>query len=189
MRKAFLLLISLAGCGGAAAPGVELAPTSGGGMRGGALAESSPVPPQRPEAPARPAVPPVVETTDALLERSLQWVELRGRLVVVERPKGPTGVTLTEIVLDDGLHVILAYGSPPEGWSGLVGQRLSVVGILTVCGRLEVGEAAGGPHLQRWETPRMMAEEGAAAAVADGATAAQRVLEWCRGGGASAAAE
>lgn len=164
--RAGLLLLALTGCAGPT-------PIATGTTHAGARAE----------VPARSAAPPVVESTDALLEHNRQWVELRGRVVVAEQARGSTAVTLTELALHDGLRVILAYGPPSAEWAGLLGQRVGVVGLLTLCGRLEAGESAGGPHLQRWETPRVLAETGAPVEAGDAGEGARRVLAWCRGGG------
>lgn len=182
MIPTVLLIVLLGGCDDKEAERAGLPPrgTMGGGYE---LKWSPQALPAEERVPPRPAVPPLVTGAPEAMDRDLQWVELRGRLVVVDYPGGAKARRFTHLQLDDGLKVNLTYGDPPPGWEALVGKRLSVVGVLTLCGDLDGGQSTLGPHLARWEEPRILDEVAPAQARSEtgSSEASRRITNRCLG--------
>lgn len=133
------------------------------------------------ELPTRAAAPPIVEDADGLLAHGQQWVELRGRLTQWTWPESAKAREFTQLTLDDGARVTVTYGDPPSGWEPLVERRVAVVGLLTLCGRWEMGQTLSGPHLQMWETPRVLDAVVVPPVTVDAAAVSKRISDHCLG--------
>lgn len=75
---------------------------------------------------------PVMDVLDgpAVKEQMGNRVTLVGHLERVPISKGAGQWSGTAVVLDDDTKVYVTYRDPPEGWAGLVGQRIKVEGLL-----------------------------------------------------------
>ena len=114
-----------------------------------------------PKVPPRPDSPPLVTDAGGLPTHDWEWhdwewIELRGRLIQAASATSPKA--FSKIELDDGARVTVTYGAPPPGWEGLDDQRISAVGLMALCGRLEGGQSVIGPHLAVWEAPERLGE-------------------------------
>ena len=73
---------------------------------------------------------PDVTNSETVKKSMGERVAVVGQLERVAIDKGKSEWQGTAIVLDDDTIVYVTYGTPPEGWAGLVGARIRVEGLL-----------------------------------------------------------